>query len=214
MLSQLPHPSQSLGHFAWICDAVRGAIAPHTRSDTPAGRLLTFIYSYLGRVVPRIDRLFIRWRAGKIRPARPCAPRPRTPRAENPDRPRIRLPRGQSWLLKAVQKTAIGQEQLRLLLLDAEFQDFLRQVAAARCILRPLCIAVGLEMPDYLTLPPRKRKPRPPKPKAEPILYGKYRTFNYHTYSPGRTMTDFSRRPRSAPATAATPAARDPPDRR
>jgi hypothetical protein len=159
-----------------MCDCLRTAIAPHTRADTPTGRVLIFLHGYLARAVTRLDTLFASWRAGTLRPARPGTTR-------TASRSPIRLPGGQMWLVKHVQPTAIGQEQLRILLEDTEFQTFLREVPRAARILRPICNAVGFKLPGT----PRPRvRPRPPSPPPEPPKPGKYPRFSIRRYRPGK----------------------------
>ena len=182
MLHSTPHPSPTLGLFAWICDCLRKAVAPHTRMDTARGRLMDFLWGYCARASMRLDKLFIKWREGKLRPARKR--QPGKPRAANPNA--IRVPRGNLWLLRRLQPPAIGHDQLRALLADAEFLSFLRDCPGARRILRPFCTAIGYTPPDFMQIPPRPRKPRPKKPRAEPPKRGKYPRFNPRTYSPGR----------------------------
>lgn len=185
MLHAAPHPTPALRLFAWMCDCLRTAIGPHTRADTRPGQVLGFLWYYLGRASARLDKLFEKWRAGTLRPARP-RPTQAKPREANPAR--IRLPQGKFWLVKRVQKAAIGQSQLQMLLLDEEFLTFLREVPAARRILRPLCLALDAAIPDFLRPKPRIRKPTPPKPKPapEPRKAGKYPNFRYRSYSPGK----------------------------
>jgi hypothetical protein len=97
------------------------------------------------------------------------------------------------WLIKRVQQTAIAQGQLQLLLQDAEIQAFLHQVPAAGRILRPLCTAVGLALPETLRRPPRTPKPRPPPP--EPPRHGKYKRFSLRRYRPGKPTIAFPKPP-------------------
>ena len=182
MLYATPHPSSSLGLFAWMCDSLRRAVAPHTRLDTARGRLMHFLWAYFARASIRLDKLFTKWRSGKLRPARPR--KPGKPRAANPRA--IRVPRGNLWLLRRLQPAPIGGDQFRALFADAEFLAFLRDCPAARRILRPFCASIGYTPPDFIQTPPRPRQPRPKKPRPEPPKRGKYPRFNPRTYSPGR----------------------------
>lgn len=155
MLHTLPHPSKTLTLFAWMCDCIRTAIAPHTGPEMPRGPLLYFFHNYLSRLSARLDRLFTRWRNGTIAPPRPRASRPGKP-------PRMRLPQARMWLIKAVQKTAIAYEQLGLIMADPEFQQFLTEVPAAARLIAPLRLAVGQATPKR-----RPKAEKPPKPKSE-----------------------------------------------
>lgn len=189
MLYLRPQISPVLTLFAWMCDGIRAAIAPHARSDTKSGQIISFVYHYLARTLTRLEILFAHWKNGTLPPTRPARPRAEKPKSAEPEpQPaRLPIPQGTLWLVKRVQKAAIGQSALLNLLNDAEFAAFLREVPRATRLLRPLATALGVVLPGTR---PRVHKPRPPRPKPAPAAKtptsGKYPRFSYRTYSPGK----------------------------
>lgn len=185
MLYLRPQPSPVLTLFAWMCDGIRAAIAPHARSDTRTGQVLTFVYYYLARTLTRLEVLFVRWKSGTLPPLRPAKPRAETPAPAKPKPARLPLPQGKLWLIRRVQQAATGQSALLNLLNDAEFAAFLREVPRAVRLLRPLATALGVVLPGTT---PRPRRPRPskPQPTPAPTKGGKYPRFSYKKYRPGK----------------------------
>jgi len=178
-----------------MADCIRAAIAPHTHATTAPGRLLGFFHAYIVRSLTRLATLHAAWRAGTIRPSRARAPRTPTPATSphtthppaTPTRPAPpRLPRAHLWLIKQVQATATGYYQLQSILADPDFAAFIAEVPRAGRILRPLCTALGLELPPPLRLPPRARKPRLRTPRApRPPAFTRAERYRLRNYSPG-----------------------------
>ena len=118
----------------------------------------TLIGHRLGRLAARFQSLFARWRANTLPPPRPG-------RAARPHRPPpLRLPRTYGWINHRVPGSALCAGALGPLLLDPETRSFVLAAPRAGRLLRPLCRALGVALPDWLTRPPRSKPPRPPRP--------------------------------------------------
>lgn len=152
LLAPLPHPTEALRLFAHICDGVRRAIVRCNHAAHPMVALFSYTYLYVLRASRRLDALFLRWKAGKIRP-----PRPRAPRKTERKAPAIRLPAGRAWLARLVPGAGAAQETMHYLMADPEFAAFAAEVPAALRILRPFSRAVGFALPAP-----------PPAPRAGP----------------------------------------------
>jgi hypothetical protein len=148
----LPSPAERL---AVLIDALCTAIAAHGVRGLLTAPLILLLWSRLRRMAGRARRLASRIEAG----APLSIPRPRAaPRT--PARPYIRLPRGFTWLVRAVPGTACGAATLQFLLDDPEMAA-LAETPPMRRLLRPLCRMLGVR-------PPPVAKPPPPAEAAAP----------------------------------------------
>ena len=124
----------------------------------------------IGRVFGRIERMLMRFRAGKLRLG---SQRTETTRQVLAHRvPAIVLPRRFGWLVIAGKHQAAGYGcQLQALLQEPDMAALLEAAPQAKRMLRPLCRALAIELPWTITppRPPRPRKPRPSRPKPEPF---------------------------------------------
>ena len=112
----------------------------------------------------RLERLLLRFRAGKLRPT---APRAVTAAPRAPRQPYVLMPRKFGWLLAAGKHhAAYFTHQLHDLLSTPDMVALLEAVPQAKRMLRPLCRALAIELPWTVT-PPRPPKPRKPRPKPE-----------------------------------------------
>ena len=183
-------------HLRAIFAVLRAAIGPHTAR--PAHRaVLTYVWNYLNRTAARFERLYTLWQAGKLpksRPtlAKPAPPAPAIAPASTPALPSAtpRIPRARIWLIRiAGHQAAAGASQFQHFLTRPDLAEFLRQVPRAARLLRPICPALGIDLPPALALPPRPPRTRAPKPPAaprEPLRYGKHSPAAIRRYSPGR----------------------------
>ena len=158
-----PPPAPDV-RFASLIAALYAAVAARiTRPGRPGldGTLIILICTRLQRMAARFTRLAARVAAGQTvtpRP-RPAAAPPRRPAA-----PYQRLPRKKSWLLQLVPAAAFGASHLRILLDDPATQALLTAAPQLGRTLRPLCRALGLEVPPPLQRP----RPAPARPPAAP----------------------------------------------
>ena len=132
------------------------------------GLALVF-YNRVGVIHRRIERLLVRFRAGKLTPTqqRVATPGPRPPR-----KPSVLMPRKFGWLLDAGKhNAAYFTNQLNVLLSTPEMVDLLKAAPQAKALLRPLCRALAVDLPWTVTPPraPGLRQPRRPRPKPEPF---------------------------------------------
>jgi len=151
-------------------------IAPSPYRAIP-GETWRLLVHRVGRLSVRFRRLVARWRAGTLPPPRrPSARRVREGQGAAPmlraDAPR--LPRERGWINKRIAGTAPCAGHLQALLHDEDLARFLAEVPRAGRLLRPLCHALGLDLPDALNLsarprPPRRRPPAPVPPDGTPV---------------------------------------------
>ena len=163
--------------FSLLMLGLKAVIAEVAAPDRSRTAFLVFVWGRLSRMVVRFEKLYARWRAGTL--PKPRGPRPpRAPREEDNAKPRVRPPfrlrGGRMWLVRHVQKSAAFASQLRhLLATDPEIPAFLEACPQAGRILRPLCRALGVNLPapygvtiDHLVpIAPRPRRPRPSRRK-------------------------------------------------
>ncbi len=147
--------------------ALWDAIARRAAKDRALTALLCLLHTRLRKTLLRLDRLTLRWQAGRLRPRAPARPRPKpaTPRP-----PAARLPASQGWLAKMLApdpgEILLHNGQILQLLEDPEVRALVAAAPQAGRLLRPLARAFNLPLPEYLRLPSRPRKPRPRKPRA------------------------------------------------
>ena len=88
----------------------------------------------------------------------PASPAPRPPR----------FPRARGWVLKRAYEAAQAAGMLNMMLQEApDIRAFATEVPRAARLLRPLCVALAVDQPEWLRLPPRPRAPRKPRPRVE-----------------------------------------------
>ena len=166
--------------FSLLMLGLKAVIAEVAAPDRSRTAFLVFVWGRLSRMVVRFTKLYARWKAGTLPKARGPRP-PRAPREEDNEKPRAKppfhLPGGRMWLVRHVQKSAAFASQLRhLLATDPEIPAFLEACPQAGRILRPLCRALGVNLPapygvtiDHLVpIAPRPRAPRPRAPRPAP----------------------------------------------
>ena len=155
----------SLGRDTWIVPGARGmADNPHL-PPIPV-ELRALLRDRAARAVSRLLALFARWQAGTLPRPRYDYPRPRpqVPATRRPPRPYQRLPRSKAWAGLRSGELRICASQLTFLLARPDMAPFLAACPQAGRLLRPLCDAIGTELPQALVLPARPRHPRPPRP--------------------------------------------------
>ena len=168
-------------HFTYVITSLRAVIAAVAAKNHARNPLLMALWSRVGRMSQRFERLYARWQAGTLpnpRPSRAGQPRAGKPREKSP------FPTKRAWLLATTRETAAAHGQLAHFLTQPGLADFLAAVPQAARILRPLCQMLGNACPMLGTRdaneprPPRARsirapklrtpKPRPPKPPRSP----------------------------------------------
>ncbi len=131
--------------------------SPHKPLPPATWHLLT---ERLARLAKRFRALAARVAAGAStpRPSRPAKPRPDKPRLAKPS-----LPTGRGWITLRIEAAAPCGGELHMLLQEPELPALVRAAPQAGRLLRPLCRALGVDLPDWLRLPPRQ-KTRQPSP--------------------------------------------------
>ena len=128
------------------------------------------LWSWLNRRVQRFGRLRMGTAAVRARPARPVV----TPKARAvPATPRVRLPCGRGWLVRALGWEAVAYgSQLAALLAEPEMVALLAAVPGVGRVLRPLGRMLGVQVGPVMAKPaavatPRKARVRKPRMKRE-----------------------------------------------
>ncbi len=132
--------------------------------------LAVAMYNRIGRTFRGIERMLVRFRAGKLRKGIPRAAM--SLRTQARQKPAIVLPRRFGWLVVAGKHDAVCYGgQLKHLLDEPDMAALLEASPQAKRILRPLLRALAVELPWTVTPPraPRLRQPRKPRPKPEPF---------------------------------------------
>ena len=127
-------------------------------------------YHLVTRTFLRIERLLVRYRAGRLWRRSPRVGEPGKRACEAARGPA--LPRKFAWLVEAGKHQAVCYGlQLQHLLRDPEMVALLEAAPQAKRILRPLLRALAVDLPWTVTppRPPKPRKPRQPRPKPEPF---------------------------------------------
>jgi len=120
------------------------------------------------RLSARFETLFTRWRENRLPARRPPSPS-RADKARPAAKPLPRLPRAHGWVIHRVRESGSPAGQLADMLTDPEARAFVQAVPQAGRLLRPLCRALAVTLPDWLRLPPRPSPPRPPRtPRPRP----------------------------------------------
>jgi hypothetical protein len=133
------------------------------------GVVAVLVHRRINTAVGRIERLLVRFRAGKLRQrAKRTAIVLATEKRERVARkqPAIRLPRTFGWLVKVGKHQAVGCGlQLKTVLETPEMVELLAAAPQAMRILRPKCRALAIELPWVVDQPrkPREKKPRKPR---------------------------------------------------
>ncbi len=148
---------------------LRGLMAVFANWRAMEPSLTLVFHNRVSAIHRRIERLLVRFREGKLRPA---APRATTSMPRGPRRQAVRMPRKFGWLLDAGKhNAAYFTNQLNDLLTTPEMVALLDAAPQARRMLRPLCRALAVDLPWTVAAPrvPKPRKPRKPRPKPEPF---------------------------------------------
>jgi hypothetical protein len=167
-----PPPAERL---ACLIDGLCKAVAAHGVRGLLTAPLLLLLWSRLRRMAVRARRL-----AARIDGGMPPASPPRPARRRAPSRPYMRLPRGLTWLVRAVPATACGAAELQFLLDDPRMAA-VAEAPPMRRLLRPLCRMLGVRPPPRAAAPPapaasepcpaqpEPAPPRPPRATTSPL---------------------------------------------
>ncbi len=157
-------------------------VAHHAGLNRLIAMMLSLVWTRLRRMLTRLDRLALRWQAGKR-----LAPRTRRPAEAKPRGvpvgpfAGVKLPRRRAWLLHLCPHATLGITTVEQMLADPEIAALVAAAPQAGRLLRPLARMYGLDLPEYLRLPKRPRKPRPPKPprpESRSALLRRFRTMS------------------------------------
>ena len=148
-------------------EILREMIGRHAVRHRALAPLILMLWMRMCRLRNRFERLVLLWERDRLPASR--APRltpdePRTPRPK----PELRLPTAHGWLARLVNGTGGYGDHIAALLDDPDTRALVTAHPAAGRVLRPWAKMLGFPLPDYLKLPPRRRKPRAPRPRAEP----------------------------------------------
>jgi hypothetical protein len=178
----IPTQTELAARFAQIVERMREPIGQRANRGGVTGVLLGFVFWRLVRMVGRLDRLILRWQAGKLRPSRAGQPRkrpePQPPVPAHLGTPHPKPPRslrGHAWLIGLAQGTAQASMLVEILIADAEACGLIAAAPQAGRIFRPLCRMLGIPVPPALRLParlprpPRARPARAPRPALPPL---------------------------------------------
>jgi hypothetical protein len=161
----LPAEPTTAGNLRWLLQRVRSVLGDIGLT----GALLLLLHRRIGVIARRLALHLARFEAGTLRPYQPRGaaavsrreigqPAPRRDRRK----PDVVLPRRFGWLVAKCGYHAAGfGSQLAHQLNQPEMVALLEASPAARRNLRPLCRALGVELPWTVT------PPRPPRPSRE-----------------------------------------------
>jgi hypothetical protein len=157
----------SLGHTTYIVPpAHRPEDNPHLPEIPRETRAL--LRDRAARAIARLLALFARWQAGTLPRPRFDFPRPKPTRPRPARPPAPRLPRSRGWAGLRMLELRQHAEGLAHVLARPDLAPFLDACPQAGRLLRPLCHAIGAQLPPRLALPrraPSARRPRPAKPR-------------------------------------------------
>jgi hypothetical protein len=197
--------------FAFLISAIR------TQYQLVPDWLLSLLFLRVERIRNRMLPLLEQLRAGTYRAPKPRAPRPETT-APAPKRERrhfpahlafmmpadARLPTRFAWLhhllhdnLHRRSGPAAAGLLHDILQTDPDLEAYARACPALARHLRALCHMLGLKqhVPAYLKLPPRARKPRPPKPPREkPKKFVIYKYWRRPRHLPAERLKRFAKK--------------------
>ena len=129
--------------------------------------LPAYVHNRFNRIVGQLERLLVRYRAGKLRPRQPRRVTAKSGQTRVRSAGRGPALKGKfGWLLPAGKHHAAGfGSQLRTLLEAPGMQEFLATVPQAQRLLRPMCRALAVELAWVKDAPrtPREKKPRKPR---------------------------------------------------
>ena len=136
------------------------------------GPLAILLCKRTGQMFARFERMFVRFRAGKLRLGMPRQSTPRKVGASAGRGPA--LPRKFGWIVGPGGYRAMGyrSQLVYLLTTEPEMIAMLETYKQARNLLRPLLRALGVDEIPWVPTPPRPpkpRKPQTPRPKPEPF---------------------------------------------
>ena len=147
---------------------VRGLLAVLGSFGLEPGRG-QILYNRISRILGRIERMLLRFRAGRLWRRSARAARVGAIRKANCT---LQLPRRYGWLVRIGGYRAAGfGSQLQTVLATPEMAELLAASPQAARVLRPLCRALAVEIPGWPAAPrkPRTKRPRKPRPKPEPF---------------------------------------------
>ena len=155
-VQQLRGPRQVLlGHQVLV------ELTPPSRHPPIPTATWTLLTDRLGRLAQRLRSLFARIEAGTIAPPR-VSPAPAHPPALRPQRehpPYPRLPSARGWINARVAEAAPCGGEMHMLLQDPATAALVSAAPQAGRLLRPLCRALAVDLPDWLRLPARTPAP-------------------------------------------------------
>ena len=168
--------------LVWLgTQAFSPIIQPNRAAPLPA-ETWTLLTHRLARLAHRFRTLFARYQAGTL-----PAPRPSRTQAARQRPPVPRLPGKTGWIGARIADAAPCAGSIEQLLHnEAQMRDFVAQAPQAGRLLRPLARMLGVTIPHWLRLAPRKPKPPPNLP--APGLRGEPEEGPSHQGTPDRPL--------------------------
>ena len=123
--------------FLAILTNLRAAIAAKAARDRALTVMLCLVWARVARMGQRMERLFMRWKAGTLPKPRPSPIRHDRATAKPPGARPV-FPSAPGWLFSRVWEAGACGTQLAHLVQDPEFAAFIAEVPQAARILRPL----------------------------------------------------------------------------
>ena len=165
-------------------------LTPPSRHSTIPGPTWLLLTERLGRLAQRFRALIARVEAGKLPKPRPPQIRPPQIRPATARAPVPRLPAARGWINARIPDAASCAGTLIVLLQDPAMPELVRAAPQAGRLLRPICRALAVDLPDWLRLPPRPRKPilRKPRPARAPKIHPRRATLPVWYLSPPKTQ--------------------------
>jgi hypothetical protein len=154
----------------WALKGLCDILGLYGRGNPALGAVVGVLSQRLARLKGRFDRLVLLWERAQLPAPRVRAKRPAS--ARKAVTPGIRMPTGFGWVQKIVPSAHMQAGLVGYLLQDPDVRALVEAAPQAGRLLRPLCHALGTELPAWLRPPERVRKPRAPKPRATPSARG------------------------------------------
>ncbi len=163
---------------------------PPNRHSTIPGPIWLLLTERLGRLAQRFRALIARVEAGTLPQIRPARIRPATSHPPAPRLPIAHLPSGRGWINARIPDAAPCAGALIVLLQDPAMPELIARAPQAGRLLRPICRALAVDLPDWLRLPPRPRKPiqRKPRLARAPKIHPRRRSLPIWYPSPAKTQ--------------------------
>jgi len=167
-----PIPTELIARLFLIIRNLREGLAVRGAKQHAVAPLTTLVWTRLGHLLARVEKLVAAAREGRLPPPRP--PRQErspgagsqeeeasagTPPVQETDKTeKLRLPRGRGWMLRLAPETRQVGGQVQFWMEDPELAELVAKAPQLGRLLRWLCYAMHIEPPAALRPPPRQRR--------------------------------------------------------